>query len=194
MISAISRRSELSLFCLPNDVLILILEHLSLLDLSCFLKSVRQFKTCSGDSTSSLRPDLNLLQLFNHCGGHLFHRFEFNPKNLTWLHRNHLRVTKLKLQSYDNESARYVLHIKDNVQELDFHRSTQLLTSHNDESKLLGLGNIEVLLRVNYSLRVFELIRTYGVVGPLVRCISHPSWVNHNSFLFLLSFLLNSIN
>jgi hypothetical protein len=72
----------------------------------------------------------NLLRLFNHCGGRLFHRFQLSPRYLNWLRKISVRVTSLKLEDFDDQSLEYLMAHKDSVHELDFSSSHNLLNKH----------------------------------------------------------------
>jgi hypothetical protein len=121
MNSTALRRSNFSLLSLPNDVLILILEHLSFNE----LKSLFTF-------VSDNHPDdfADLVQLFNHCDGHLFHRFPLNSDNLLWLRSVGVCVNKLLFHYYNDDSARYLLQFKQSVKELDFSSSPRILNKN----------------------------------------------------------------
>jgi hypothetical protein len=72
------------LFAPPNDILTLILKYSSLQDLKDLWTAVSP----STDSLSQFIPynyQSILLQVFNHCGGQLFHKFSLDSSTLEWL-------------------------------------------------------------------------------------------------------------
>jgi hypothetical protein len=114
-------RSEFCLLNLPNDVLILILEHLSLDE----LRNLRLF--VQFDHPGDLA---GLIELYGHCDGQLFQRFPLSSQTLEWLRTAGIRVKKLQLLQYNDESARYLMHFKQSVKELDFSLSSGILNKY----------------------------------------------------------------
>jgi hypothetical protein len=143
-----SEAQPLSLFNLPNDLLILILEYFSLSDHFNFfqfteLLSPRQSFDFSsyfphaalpplppqGDSNPT-DPLSNLLHLLRHRDGIIFHRFALDSPVLQWLQIISVKVTKLRFIDYNSQSHQYVMQYKDSVEKLDFHFSPKLLNKY----------------------------------------------------------------
>jgi hypothetical protein len=125
----------LSLFSLPNELLFLILEHLSLSDLYRFYNFV-ELSSPNDIPASSLHPTdprSVLLELFRHRGGFLFHRCVWYPSALQWLQEISVLVSKLILKNYNDQSHQYLMEHKEFVEELDFHLSPKLLNKHLKE-------------------------------------------------------------
>jgi hypothetical protein len=136
------RPVESPLLNLPGDLLILILEQLSLDDLKSFQEFF--FAIFPPNSFSQNPPSLlaqslptnprsNLIQLFNHCDGKLFHKFSFPPESLDWLRQLFVRVTRIYFQDYNRLSFEYLMVYKESVKEIDFRYSKNISNQSLDE-------------------------------------------------------------
>jgi hypothetical protein len=129
------RPVESPLLNLPGDLLILILKHFTLLEFKNFqefLFSVFPPNSFSQNPPSLLaqslptNPRTNLLRLFNHCGGQLFHNFYLSSNSLDWLRRLSVRLTKINFLDFDTRSFEYFTVYKESVTEIDFYQSIYL--------------------------------------------------------------------
>jgi hypothetical protein len=205
---------------LPNDLILLILEHLSLNELLLFQRysfslsrSQQQLHSSSSSSSYSHDPILsNLLRLFNHCGGRLFHRFQLSPRYLNWLSIISVRVTSLKLEDFDDQSLEYLMTHKDSVHELDFSSSRKLTDQSLTQigrcpcltflslthcSKITDFGLLK-FLKSNPQLERLDLSLTSHLTGQIIahlgECclnlqhldVSRNSWFDRSSLMLLV--------
>jgi hypothetical protein len=206
-----------SLLNLPNDLILLILEHFSLDELFffqqyAFFLSPSQQQSSSSASPSQDRIRSNLLQLFNHCDGHLFHRFELTPRYLNWLRRIGIRIARIKFQDFDEESLEYLKAHKTSLKDLDFSSSSKLLNKHLNQIgscpclTSLSLAhcakitdpNLLKFLKSNPQLERLNLSSTSQlteqIIGRLGDCcqnlqqlvVSRNSWFDRNSLMLLV--------
>jgi hypothetical protein len=139
-----------TLLNLPNDLLMLILEYFSPIDLFHFYKfveldSLRHSSSSTPLTSSSQTVIRNLVQIFNHNSGFLFHRFALDPPTLQWLRKISVRVTKLRFKNYDEKSLQYVRLYKQSIQEMDFHLSPELnMTSFNQLGSCPSLTSVSL--------------------------------------------------
>jgi ankyrin repeat protein len=201
---------------LPNDLILLILEHFSLDELFLFQRYVFSFFPPQPSSPSSHNPILsNLLRLFNHGDAHLFHRFQMPPRYLYWLGLISVRVKRLKLQDFNNQSLKYLKALTDSVKVLDFSAShkltneqlsqiggckflTSLSLAHcgqiTDNSLLKFLKLNSQLERLNIS---STSMLTPQIISELGNClpnlqhldVSMNSWFDQNSLMLLVEHL-----
>jgi hypothetical protein len=171
----------LPLFTLPNDILILILEYLTLMDLYRLQESVATFDTTSSSLLPSNSQNSNLIQLFNHCGGYLFHKFILNPRILKWLQDISVMVTKIHFHRYHEQSYEYLKSYKRFIKEMDFNTCYLTNTSLNQIGKCPALTSLSLVsclkindkglrkfLKSNPQLEILNLCQTTNLSSSII--------------------------
>jgi hypothetical protein len=140
---------DLPLFTLPNDIIFLILEYLTLMDLFYLQKYVSTIPNYS--STPGDNPNWNLVQLFNFCNGYVFYKFPLNPGILKWLHEISVKITKIQFHGYNEQSYEYVKRYKHSILEMDFSNCTLNNTSLNQIGRCSSLTSLRLAscLKIN---------------------------------------------